>query len=351
MSLVNVISLAGGLALFLYGMSAMGGGLEKLAGSKLEKILERLTGNIFLAVLVGALITGVIQSSSAMTVIIVGLVNARIMKLKQAVGLIMGANIGTTITSQIIRLGDIDEGSIFLILFKPATLAPLIAFIGIILFMFSKKSKNNNIGQIMLGFGVLFSGMLAMEAAVRPLRELEAFTGLFSAFSNPLLGILVGAVVTAIIQSSSASVGILQALSSTGVITYSSAIPIILGQNIGTCITPIISSIGASKNAKRAAMIHLYFNIIGTAVFIAVIYLLQGLGWFPFWMDTIDRGGIANFHLIFNLLTTLLFIPFAGLLIKLAELTISKKGDSEQTTEISVLDERFLHTPSGFLRV
>ncbi len=342
----NVITLLGGLAFFLYGMSTMGAGLERLSGSKMEKILQKLTNNIFLSILFGAAITAAVQSSSATTVIVVGLVNAGILKLRQAVGVIMGANIGTTITSQIIRLGDLQDTNILMRLLKPTSLAPIAAVIGIALFMFAASKKTKNVGSILLGFGVLFSGMNIMTETLKPLGELPQFAEMFATLSNPVLGVLVGAVVTALIQSSSASIGILQALSATGAITYSSAIPILLGQNIGTCITPLLSSIGANKNAKRAAMVHLYFNIIGTAVFLGGIYLIQYTIGFPFWDDVVGMGGIANFHTIFNVITTVLFIPFVGALQKLAELTIRKQKDGEATPEVAVLDERFLVSPA-----
>lgn len=344
----GVISLLGGLALFLYGMNILGSGLEKVSGGRMEKTLEKLTNNIVLSVLLGAVVTAAVQSSSATTVIVVGLVNAGILKLRQAIGVIMGANIGTTITAHILRLSDISSDNFLLRFLKPTTLAPLVAIIGILLYMTAKRNSKKDIGQILLGFGILFTGMFNMEAAVAPLRDEPAFTSLFASFSNPILGVLFGAVVTAIIQSSSASVGILQALSSTGQITYSSAFPIIMGQNIGTCITPILASIGASKNAKRSAMVHLSFNIIGTAVFLVATYAIQYTIGFPFWDMPIDKGGIANFHTIFNVVVTLGFIPFAGFLEKLANWIIRSKDDEEdEDRDISKLDERFIRTSPG----
>lgn len=344
MNYSNLISLAGGLALFLYGMSVMGGGLEKLSGGKMERALEKLTSNVFKSVLLGAVVTGMIQSSSATTVIVVGLVNAKILKLKQAIGVILGANIGTTITAQIIRLSDIESTNIFLNLLKPKTLSPIIAVIGIVLYLFANKIKKKDMGQICLGFSVLFTGMFTMESAVAPLKDSPVFADILTSLSNPVLGIIAGAVVTAIIQSSSASIGILQAISSTGVLSFSAAFPIIMGQNIGTCITPIMASIGANKNAKRSAMIHLYFNIIGTIVFVAVFYTVVAFVDVPFWNDPIDRGGIANFHTFFNVVAALLFMPFTGLLQKLAEITIKDKDDEEEI-ETGVLDERLLVSP------
>lgn len=346
MDFFSIVNLAGGLALFLYGMSALGSGLERLSGGRLEKTLEKMTSNTIKGVLLGALVTGAIQSSSATTVIVVGLVNAGILKLRQAIGVIMGANIGTTVTAQILRLSDLSSDNFFIQFLKPTTLAPLAAIAGIILVMGSKKARQREAGQILLGFGILFTGMFTMESAVRPLSEMPQFAEIFAALSNPILGVLVGAVVTAIIQSSSASIGILQALSSTGIITFSSAFPIIMGQNIGTCITPILASIGANKNAKRSACVHLSFNVIGTAVFLIVTYAIQYTIGFPFWDDAISRGGIANFHTLFNVVTTILFLPFVGLLEKLANTIIkSDQRELKQDAITSNLDERFLLSP------
>ncbi len=351
MSIFDVVSLAGGLALFLYGMHVLGNSLKRASSGKLEKILEGLTNNIFKSVLLGAVVTAAVQSSSATTVIVVGLVNAGILKLGSAVGVIMGANIGTTVTGQLLRLGDF-EGNANLILqfLKPKTLAPIVAVIGILMFMVAKRNKYKTIGEIMLGFGVLFNGMFAMESAVSGLKDVPEFAALFANLSNPVLGVLVGTIVTALIQSSSASVGILQALSSTGAITCSAAFPIIMGQNIGTCITPIMSSIGANKNAKRAAMVHLYFNILGTTVFLIAVYTVQHFIGFSFWEEPINRGGIANFHTVFNIVITFCFIPFSFVLEKLARLTIkddvvSSDGLSEEQETI-ILDERFLTSPA-----
>lgn len=342
----DVINLLGGLALFLYGMNQLGGGLEKLSGGRLEKTLEKLTSNIFKSVLFGALVTAAVQSSSATTVIVVGLVNAGILKLRQAIGVIMGANIGTTITAHILRLSDIDSSNFVLRMLKPTTLAPIIAIIGVLLLMTSKKAVNKDWGQILVGFGILFTGMFTMEASVSSLQDLPQFAEMFATMQNPIIGVLVGALVTAVIQSSSASIGILQALSSTGAITFSAAFPIIMGQNIGTCITPILSSIGANKNAKRTAMVHLYFNIIGTGVFLIATYALQSAIGFSFWNDPIGRGGIANFHTLFNITVTLLFIPFAGALEKLACWTVrDKTQNGEQEEEANLLDERFMVSP------
>lgn len=346
MDIFNVISLAGGLAMFLYGMSTMGSGLEKLSGGRLERILEKLTNNVFTSVLFGMVVTACIQSSSATTVIVVGFVNAGILRLRQAIGVIMGANIGTTITAQILRLSDLSGDNFFLKLLKPTALAPIVAIIGIALFMFAKKTSKKDLGQILLGFGILFEGMFAMEGAMAPLQKSEAFGNFLVALSNPVFGVVAGALVTAIIQSSSASVGILQALSSTGKLTYSAAFPIIMGQNIGTCITSLLASIGTSKNAKRTAMVHLYFNVIGTVLFLIATYAVQYTIGFSFWDSAIDRGGIANFHTLFNVVVTLVFIPFTGLLERLACMTIRDKNGKAEAPVNEILDDRFLVSPS-----
>ena len=346
MSIFNVISLSGGIALFLYGMTIMGSGLEKLAGGKMEGILQKLTSSTVRAVLLGAVITGIIQSSAGTTVIVIGLVNSGIMQLSQALGVIMGANIGTTVTGQLIRLSDITGGSMLMELCKPDTFAPLVAFIGAILFVFFKAPKKRNIGQIMVGFGLLFTGMGIMTTSVEPLRESALFIKLFTSLQNPVLGVLAGILVTVAIQSSSASVGILQALSSTGLVTWGSAIPIILGQNIGTCSTPLMASVGASKAAKRSAVVHLYFNVIGTLAFMGVIYGLKAIFNFSWWNETMNMGDIANFHTLFNVVVTVAFIPFTKLLAKLAELTIPEKPGEKQEIEIPVLDERLFNSPA-----
>lgn len=342
-----IIKLGGGLALFLFGMNLLSSSLEKLSTGKVEKVLEKLTGNIFKSILLGALVTGIIQSSAATTVIIIGLVNARILKFRSAIGLIMGANIGTTVTGQILRLNGISTTSNSIVsLLTPTIIAPIFAIIGIIMFLALKKDKFKNIGCALLGVGILFTGMLSMEASVSPLSNNIGFTSLFSKFSNPILGVFIGAIVTAIIQSSSASVGILQAISSTGAITYASAIPIIIGQNIGTCITPIMSSINSNKNAKRIALVHLYFNIIGCIVFLTGIYTIQKFVGFYFWNLPIDMGGIANFHTLFNIIVTILFIPFTSLLEKLAFATIKSNENVTSVNELDVLDERLIAMPS-----
>ena len=343
MDIFSVFQMAGGLALFLYGMHVMGDGLEKQAGGKLKTILEKLTANPVKGFLLGAAVTAVIQSSSATTVMVVGFVNAGIMKLSQAIGIIMGANVGTTITSWILSLTGLQGDSFWIQLLNPTSFSPIIAFFGIILIMFSKKEGKKDLGSTLIGFAVLMFGMEQMSSAVEPLADVPEFTSILLLFSNPLLGVLCGAILTAVIQSSSASVGILQALSATGSVTYSSAIPIILGQNIGTCVTALISSIGANKNARRAAVVHLYFNLIGTGLFLAVFYLLNGFLHFSFYDQSIDRLGIAVVHTCFNLLSTLTLLPFTKLLEKLAYLTIRDTANDEN---FQILDERFLASPA-----
>lgn len=342
MNITHVFSLLGGLALFLYGMDLMGKSLERQAGSRLQKILSRLTDNPFKGFLLGLAVTAVIQSSSATTVMVVGFVNSGIMQLHQSAGIIMGSNVGTTVTSWLLSLTGLEGDSLLIQLFKPSTFSPLLAFIGILLFMFGGEKKKG-IGGILIGFAILMTGMTAMSDAVSPLENEPWFTELFVRFSNPILGVLVGALVTAVIQSSSASVGILQALSSTGVITYGSAIPIIMGQNIGTCATALISSVGTNKNARRAAMIHLYFNVIGVTVFLVLFYGLNAVFHFSFITDVIAPWGIAVVHTAFNLGATALLLPFTGLLERLACLTIP---DDEKKEKFALLDERLLNTPS-----
>ena len=343
MNITDIITLVGAIATFLFGMSTMTDGLEKLSSGRLESILERLTSNVVKGVLLGALVTGLIQSSAATTVMCVGFVNAGIMRLEQTVGIIMGANIGTTVTAQLLRLGDLSSDNLFLAMLNPSVLGPLLAAIGVVFYMFIRGGKKRIIGQIILGLGLLFIGMKTMEGAVSGLQELPEFQALFSAFSNPLLGILVGAAVTALLQSSSASMGILQAVSSTGLVYFNTAIPLIMGQNIGTCVTAILSSIGASRNAKRTAMIHLLFNVIGTAFFLAVLYIGNAFFAFPFWDNVMDMGSIANLHLGFNIGCTLLLLPFHKVLVKIVERLVP--GDTG-APEFNLLDERFLFSPS-----
>lgn len=348
MDIFGILTLIGGLALFLYGMTVMGAGLEKVSGGKLERILEKLTSNPLKAVALGAGVTAVIQSSSATTVMVVGLVNSGIMKLSQAIGIIMGANIGTTITSWLFSLTGIESGSVFVSLLKPSSFSPVLAMIGVIMYMSCKNSKKKDVGEILLGFAVLMFGMETMSGAVKPLAQVPEFTNILLMFKNPILGILVGALLTAVIQSSSASVGILQALSVTGAFTYGSVIPIIMGQNIGTCVTAMLSSIGAKKNAKRTAFVHLYFNIIGTIIFLMVYYILNAIFKFAFLEDTVGAAGIALIHSTFNIFTTLVLLPFTKVLEKLAYLTIPVTPDETEITEneFGLLEERFLTTPS-----
>lgn len=345
---LSIVTMGGGLAFFLFGMNILGSGLEKLSGGRMEKTLEKMTNNIFKSLFLGLVVTAAIQSSSATTVIVVGLVNAGILKLRNAIGVIMGANIGTTVTSIILSLAGIETGgSLVLTFLKPTTLAPIIAITGIVVYMSSKRSSKKILGEILLGFGILFNGMFIMTDAVAPLADSPMFAALFSTLSNPLLGILAGTVVTAVIQSSSASIGILQAIASTGSISFSAALPIILGQNIGTCVTSLISSAGANKNAKRAAMVHLYFNIIGTALFFVAAYALQSIMHFSFWEQPVYMGSISAIHIVFNIVTTIIFIPFTGFLEKLAVLTVKDKGDEKtESVEVVTLDERFLRSPS-----
>ena len=343
MSIADVVAMLGAIATFLVGMSTMTDGLEKLSSGRLENVLERLTSNVFKGVLLGAVVTGLIQSSAATTVMCVGFVNAGIMKLSQTVGIIMGANIGTTVTAQLLSLGDISSDNLLLTLLKPAFLGPILAAVGILFYMFIKGGRKRTIGQIVLGLGLLFIGMKTMENAVAPLQAMPEFQSLFVAFSNPVLGVMVGALVTALIQSSSASVGILQAVSTTGIVSFNIAMPLIMGQNIGTCITALLSAIGASKNAKRTAALHLSFNIIGTIVFMALLYGGNALFHFPFWENVMDRGSIANLHLGFNLGCTVLLLPFHKQLVRLVEHLVP--GDTDER-ELSVLDDRFLASPS-----
>jgi len=351
MDFFGILTMVGGLALFLYGMNTMGDGLVMLSGGKLEQVLERLTKKRIMALLLGALVTAVIQSSSATTVMVVGFVNSGIMKLTQAVGIIMGANIGTTITSWILSLTGISSGNVFIKLLKPSSFSPVLAAIGIICMMTGKDgSRKKTIGSILLGFAVLMFGMETMSGAVSPLKDNSTFTGMLTAFSNPVLGMAAGAVLTAIIQSSSASVGILQALCMSGAVTYGTALPIIMGQNIGTCVTALISSIGASKNAKRAAFIHLYFNLIGTVCFMSVFYLINRFLDFPFLSDTAGAAGIAAIHSLFNIGCAIVLFPFADRLVDLATFTVqnAKTSEPEQILpeELAALDERFLDNSS-----
>ena len=354
MDIFNVLNMLGGLALFLYGMNAMGDGLAKVSGGRLESVLEKLTKKRIMAVLLGAAVTAVIQSSSATTVMVVGFVNSGIMKLNQAIGIIMGANIGTTITSWILALTGIQSDNIFVSLLKPSSFSPILAVIGAAFILFSEKDRKKDIGTIMVGFAILMFGMETMSAAVKPLANVPQFTNMFTMFTNPVLGMIVGAVLTAVIQSSSASVGILQALCATGGVTMASAIPIIMGQNIGTCVTSLISAAGANKNAKRAALVHFYFNLIGTIIFMVVFYTLNAFLHFEILNMTANAWLIALVHSCFNIAATILFMPFGDLLAKLACLTIRDKKETNETTaesdslekDFQVLDPRFLESPA-----
>ena len=342
MDIFSLFTLCGGLAFFLYGMTTMSKSLDKMAGGKLERLLKRMTSNPFKSLLLGAGITIAIQSSSAMTVMLVGLVNSGVMELGQTIGVIMGSNIGTTLTAWILSLAGIESESVFVNLLKPENFSPVIALVGIILIMGSKKQKRRDIGRIMVGFAILMYGMELMKDSVSPLAGMPEFSSLLTAFNNPLLGVLVGAVFTGIIQSSAASVGILQALAMTGSITYGMAVPIIMGQNIGTCVTALISSIGVNRNAKRVSVIHISFNVIGTVVGLLLFYGGNLLFHFSFMNAAVGAVGIAFCHTVFNVFTTLLLLPFSRQLEKLARRTIKAEDKSEQ---FAFLDPLLLRTP------
>ena len=345
MNATNVISMLGSIALFLFGMSTMTDGLAQVSSGRLEGILERLTNNVFKGVLLGALVTAIIHSSATTTVMCVGFVNAGVMKLQQTVGIIMGANIGTTVTAQILRLASIsDNSNPILTALQPAILGPVLAVIGIILYMFISKGSKKSVGQIFIGMGLLFIGMNSMTQAVAPLQNEPWLAELLSALTNPVLGMLVGALLTALLQSSTAFTGILQALSTTGIIRFNMAIPLIMGQNIGTTLTAVLSSAGANKNAKRTALIHLFFNVIGSVFFLILFYAGNAIIHFDFWESVMDMGTIANFHLVFNLACTALLLPFHRQLVRLVEKLVP--GEANQLEGVSVLDERFLTTPS-----
>ena len=349
--LISIFKLLGGLALLIYGMKTLSTQLKKLSGSKLEQTLTNVTDNAFKGLLVGFLITVATQSSATTTVIIVGLVNSGILKLRNSIPIIMGANIGTTMNSQILRLTNV-EGNSILTLISPATIAPVLLIIGLIIIQKAEKSKYKDIGQIVFSLGLLFTGMITMVNIASSFSNLPVFREVLSKMSNPILGVLAGAVITAIVQSSAATVGILQAISTTGIMTFSSTIPIILGQNIGTCATSIIASTGGNKNARRVATVHLYFNLIGTVIFLVGIYTYQHFIGFPFWNGPIDMGGIANFHTIFNVVSTLILFPFIKQIEKLTMITVKDKKDDEDEneekylTELNKLDERVTKIPS-----
>ncbi len=335
MDFFDLLTMVGGLALFLYGMHLLSEGLEKLSGGRLERVLENLTNNRIKAVLLGAGVTAVIQSSSATTVMVVGFVNSGIMKLSQAIGIIMGANVGTTITSWLLSLTGIESDNFLLQLVKPTSFSPVLAVIGVIFIL--KNGKKRDLGSILVGFAILMTGMDTMSSAMKPLSQVPWFTGLFTMFTNPLLGLLVGALLTAVIQSSSASVGILQALCATGSISYAAAVPIILGQNIGTCVTAMMSGVGASKNARRASIVHLLFNVIGTAIFLTVFYVLHAFIDFEFMQNAADSTGIALVHTGFNVAAPLILFPFADYL---------EERQARENELFAKMDERFLGTPS-----
>ena len=344
MGISNVLELLGGVALFLFGMALMGDSLKKVAGNKLELILFRLSSTPLKGILLGTGVTAVIQSSSATSVMVVGFVNSGIMELSQAIGIIMGANIGTTITAWILSLTNISSSNIFVEMLKPDSFSPILALIGVFMILVSKKSRRRDLGEIFVSFAVLIFGMTTMSGAVAGLKDWPGFSEIIMLFANnPILGLLTGAVVTGIIQSSAASIGILQALAVTGGITYGAAIPIILGQNIGTCATALISCIGANKNAKRAAVVHLYFNIIGSLLFMAAFYGLDLIFHFPFIDEAINAVGIPAVHSIFNVTTVLVLLPFSKQLGKLAVLTVRDRKTDE---DMPLLDERLLSSPS-----
>ncbi len=343
MDIFNLLTMIGGLCLFLFGMNLMGQALERRAGGSLRTVLGKMTGKVMTGFLTGLGVTAIIQSSSATTVMVVGFVNSGLMTLRQAVNVIMGANVGTTVTAWLLSLGGIDSGSVWVNLLKPSSFTPVLALIGIVLYLFCKKAKQKDTGTILLGFATLMFGMETMSSAVAGLKDVPAFTNLFLAFKNPVLGVLAGAVLTGIIQSSSASVGILQALTVTGSVSYAAAIPIIMGQNIGTCVTAMISSVGTNKNAKRAAVVHLMFNVIGVAVLLTVFCIVKAAFHPALFDEPATMYGIAVAHSAFNILCTAMLLPAGGLLEKLATRMVADGKQREKTVE---LDERLLATPS-----
>lgn len=347
MSFQELLGMLSGLAVFMFGMHTLSGALEKLAGGRIETLLEKMTSNTIKGVGLGALVTALIQSSAATTVMMVGFVNSGLMKLSQVIGVIMGANIGTTATAWLVSLSSAGDGQTLATqIFSVDTFTTLLAILGIILAMFTKSDKKKTIGTIMVGFSLLMFGMDMMSAAAESLKDNEQFTSIMTMFSNPILGVLAGALLTAVLQSSSVSIGILQSISNkTGMVTYSIALPIILGQNIGSCVTALLSSIGANKSAKRVAIVHLYFNIIGTFVFLGLFYLVNSFVDLPFMQNQLNSVGIATIHTCFNVLATALFLPFTKQLEKLACLTIRDK-ESDKALEMPMLDKRFLNTPS-----
>lgn len=352
MDIFSILTMIGGLALFLYGMEVLGDGLKKASGGKLEIILEKLTSNKLMAILLGAGVTAVIQSSSATTVMVVGFVNSGIMQLSRAVGVILGANVGTTVTAWILSLTDVKGSSVFLQLLKPSSFSPILAIIGIALLKMGKKDIHKNVGTILVGFAVLMFGMETMSSSVTPYAQSPEVSKILLMFSNPVLGMLVGLVLTAIIQSSSASVGILQALCISGAVSYATAIPIIMGENVGACMPALISGAGGNKGAKRAALIHLYYNIIKTVTFMAVFYAINALVHFEFLEQAASAVGVAVIHSAFNVVSVMIIYPFTSILEKLVYLTIPEEEEEnlkvvQDKKEIQLLDSRFLNTP-GF---
>lgn len=344
---LQILSLFGGLGMFLFGMNTMSSGLERAAGDKLRQIMEKVTGNLFKSVILGAVVAALTQSSSATTVMVVGFVNAGILTLSQAVGIIMGANIGTTITAWILSLNDLPGDVWYLAIVKPTTLAPVAIILGAGLLFFCQKKNIKTIGEFLVGLGLIFIGMEYMSNSMEVVfNAIPSLQNVFAGQNNPVIGILIGTGITAIIQSSAASVAMLQAVASSTAVVFSSAFPIIMGQNIGTCVTALLSSVGASKNAKRAAMIHLYFNIIGTIVFMVVIYALQYTLGLPFWHSAINATDISIFHSIFNVASTIMLLPFSRLLVWLAQKTIKDTKHEETESPFALLDDRFLSTPS-----
>ncbi len=348
--IISIIKLLGGVALLIYGMRILSTNLKMISGGKLEKFLISATDNVFKGLLTGILITVATQSSAATTVLVVGLVNSEILKLKNAIPIIMGANIGTTITSQILRLTSLDNGS-FISLFTPEVIAPILILVGVFFIELAKNRKMKNIGEMIMGIGLLFTGMITMIEIASGFSDLPILSQILSKLSNPILGVLAGALITVLLQSSAATVGLLQAISTTGIITYSTTIPIILGQNIGTCFTSICASISGTKNAKRAAAVHLYFNLIGTIIFLIFIYTYQFFIGFTFWEDTIEMGQIANFHTIFNVVSTIILLPCINLIEKLTLITIKDEkvkddeDDSNYLSVLNMLDDRILKMP------
>ena len=351
-SIFNIFTMLGGLAFFLYGMNVMSTGLEKLTGGKLEIALKKMTSNKFMALLLGMIVTIAIQSSSAMTVMLVGFVNSGIMSLEQTVGVCFGSDIGTTLTAWILSLAGVDGKNPFIKMLKPTSFAPIVAIIGVILIMGAKKNKKKDVGRILVGFAIIMTGMSLMSEAVAPLADSPEFQKTLTAFENPILGVLVGAGFTGVIQSSAASVGILQAFSQTGALTYGMALPIIMGLNIGTCVTAVISSIGVNKNAKRVACIHILIKVLGTIILLPVSLILHHVLHLGIFNQTVGYIGIAVMHSIFNIATTVILLPFSPFLVKLSQIIIrDKKNDTETEAEddplkIAGLDERFLKTPS-----